>query len=69
MAIKYSYPNYNKWNDQHKKGFYFLSSKYLTVKKLTYSKLKDSEFVSGLIVYFIIFNKYIKDITIVMFPI
>ena len=41
----------------------------LQKKKLAYSKHKDSEFVSGLIVSFIIFNKYIKDITIVIFPI
>ena len=69
MTIKYSYQNYNKWNNQQKKVFYFSSPKYLTEKKLAYSKHKDSEFVSGLIVSFIIFNKYIKDITIVIFPI
>ena len=63
MTIIYSYQNYNKWNNQQQKRFVFFVS-----KKLAYSKNKDNEFVSGLIVYFIIFNN-IKDITIVIFPI
>ena len=66
MTVKYSYQNYNKLKNQPKKGFYFSSSKYLTVKK---QQQKSSEFVSDLIVSFIIFNKYIKDITIVIFSI
>ena len=36
-------------------------------KNLSHIKYKDSEFVSDLIVSFIICNKYIKDITIVIF--
>ena len=71
MTVKYSYQNYNKWKNQPKKGFYFSSSKYLTLKKQQQKKQqqKNSEFVSDLIASFIIFNKYIKDITIVIFRI
>ena len=69
MTVKYSYQNYKKWNNQQKKRFLlFVFNISYSKKTLLVADIK-TDFVSGLIVSLIVFNKYIKDITIVIFRI
>ena len=69
MTVKYSYQNYKKWNNQQKKRcLLFVFNISYSKKTLLVADIK-TDFVSGLIVSLIVFNKYIEDITIVIFRI